>query len=122
MRKVDQLEDAVDQSEAKRQEGVHRAQAQPVDHLLEQHAVVGHYFRLLWLHRRRPDKIPLAGLGPTIHALYPSGEARCEEVEGRNESGYGAYKVHLLLSQLGRVTYSVGTPRETCTDATPRSA
>src|SRR5262249_15433598 len=73
MRKVDQLEDAVDQSEAKRQEGVHRAQAQPVDHLLEQHAVVGHYFRLLWLHPEDQTKSPWPALArPSTPCIYPA--------------------------------------------------
>src|SRR3984957_16475750 len=59
MREIDQLENAVDQGKSQRQQGIHRAEAQPVDHLLQQHAIVGHHgapggseYRLVIRHSR----------------------------------------------------------------------
>ena len=37
------FEDAVDEGKSQRQQGIHRAEAQPVDHLLQEHAIVGHH-------------------------------------------------------------------------------
>ena len=34
-------------------------------------------------------QIPLAGLGPAIHAFYSCGGAVGEDVGGRNKSGHG---------------------------------
>src|SRR5207237_837631 len=39
MREIDQLEDAIDEREAERQQGVHRAEAQPIDDLLQQNRI-----------------------------------------------------------------------------------
>ncbi len=37
--------------------------------------------------------IPLAGLGPAIHAFFPFDRALGEDVGGRNKSGHGGSKV-----------------------------
>ena len=42
MGEIDQLEDAVDEGEAERQQRVHRAEAEPVDDLLQQNRVEDH--------------------------------------------------------------------------------
>src|SRR5204863_6547555 len=42
MREIDQLEDAIDEREAERQQGVHRAETQPIDDLLQQNRVDDH--------------------------------------------------------------------------------
>src|SRR5690242_7366172 len=43
MREIDQLEDAIDECKPERQQGVHRAEAQPIDDLLQQNRIDDHW-------------------------------------------------------------------------------